>query len=728
MSRNEAASDGDSEKLYHFDSGISRDFLARKEASTKAFFQTLDRTKEWAENNYYRLPIGEQHAELVDVNDFWLDWAQHDPQTPFRSSHFAQASQNFTEAMFSLALLDLPFESPKHEVTLVEQTIKIRTAGPAIVMREQIQPASENAEPTPILISQNFFRNGERYRMVNGQQVDLFVTAEFLPLTVYGGELVVTNPTSSSQKLDILIQLPVGAIPVANGKSTQSIRVQLEAYNTQKLEYYFYFPVAGEFAQLPAQVTQGDELVAAAPPMTFRVVDELSQIDRESWDYVSQRGSNDDVLAYLEAQNLQTVRLERIAFRLSDPEFFEQVVRTLRQRHYYDQTIWSYAVKHQRAEAIREFLEHADAFVQQCGVQLDSPWLVIDPVVRESYEHLEYHPLVNARAHQVGQQRQILNDRFFEQYERWLNLVSYQRSLADQDRLVATYYLLLQDRIGEALGQFQQIDANRLHTRLQYDYCLAYLSLSQSDMETARAIANRYTDYQVDRWRNAFAVLTSQLDEIEGKNGVLIDPSDRNQIQDRMAATEASFDFEIDAKTIKLNSRQLERVEVRYYLMDIELLFSRNPFVQQHQGQFSYIAPNAVETLELDPTSGRLEHELPAELQNQNILIEIEGAGKRQSRPYYSNALSVQLIENYGQLRVTSPKDDAPLSTVYCKVYARTKDGQTIFYKDGYTDLRGRFDYATLSTNMLDTVDRFAVLILSDESGATVREVAPPQR
>ena len=55
-------------------------------------------------------------------------------------------------------------------------------------------------------------------------------------------------------------------------------------------------------------------------------------------------------------------------------------------------------------------------------------------------------------------------------------------------------------------------------------------------------------------------------------------------------------------------------------------------------------------------------------------------------------------------------------------------DGSVQFYKDGYTDLRGRFDYTSLNTNELDSVARFALLILSDEHGAVVREADPPKR
>ena len=55
-------------------------------------------------------------------------------------------------------------------------------------------------------------------------------------------------------------------------------------------------------------------------------------------------------------------------------------------------------------------------------------------------------------------------------------------------------------------------------------------------------------------------------------------------------------------------------------------------------------------------------------------------------------------------------------------------NGSIRFYKDGYTDLRGRFDYASLSTNDLDQVERFALLVMSNDQGAVVREVAPPAR
>ena len=129
-------------------------------------------------------------------------------------------------------------------------------------------------------------------------------------------------------------------------------------------------------------------------------------------------------------------------------------------------------------------------------------------------------------------------------------------------------------------------------------------------------------------------------------------------MQDELAAAQPSFDFKVEAKTIQLEYRNLDQVQINYYLMDIELLFSRNPFVQRYSGQFSYIQPNSdADGLTEWPDRAAQTLPLPESLHNQNVLVEIEAAGVRRSQPYYSNSLSLQLIENYGQLRVTSAND-----------------------------------------------------------------------
>jgi hypothetical protein len=733
-------------------------FFGRPEReSLRQLYRQLDPTKEWAENNYYNLAIAEQNSGLVPVNSFWRDYAQHDPAQPFLSPNFADSSRNFTEMMLALAVLDLPFEPGKHETKFDGPRLTLAAASPMIVFHEEIQPAQPAVQRAPILVSQNYFRHGDRHRQENGEQVDKYVTDEFVIHTVYGCQVVVTNPTSTRQKLTLLLQVPQGAIPVANGQPTKSVHVDLQPYHTQTLDYFFYFPTAGQYPHFPVHVAKNGELIAFAAASTLNVVDKPTKIDTESWDYVSQYASAEDCLKFLETHNVHGLNLEKMAWRMQDSRFFEAAIKLLTERHAFQATLWSYGIKHNHVASIREYLQHADSFVNECGGTLVSPLLTINPVTRRSYEHLDYKPLVNARAHRLGQKRQIVNDRFHQQYLQTLRQLAYQRALSDDDLMVVTYDLLLQDRIEEALTTFARVNPERLATRLQYDYFTAYLDFFGEDLRKARALAAKYADHPVDKWRNAFAAIKLQLDEIDGIGppGKSADPEDRNQQQTQLASTDPNFDFTIEARQITINHQNLDSVRVSYYLMDVELLFSRNPFVQQFSGQFSLIKPNRVEVVSLTPdrrlaaagndgvgsgafvaevatpakpATGTRTIDLPKDLHNKNVLVEIAGAGQTKTQAYYSNALTLQLIENYGQLKVTHTQTKKPISKAYVKVYAQRPDGSFRFYKDGYTDLRGRFDYSSLNTNDLDAVKKFSILVMSDEHGAIVKEANPPQQ
>ena len=411
---------------------------------------------------------------------------------------------------------------------------------------------------------------------------------------------------------------------------------------------------------------------------------------------------------------------------MKDREFYQRATRVLQQRKMYDHTLWSYALKHGDVASAQQFLRYSDNFVSVCGQSLESPLLTIDPIERLTYQHLDYKPLVNARAHQLGRERRILNDRLHQQYHNLLGVLSYKAAPDDRERMALTYYLLLQDRVEEALVQFGQVDPSHLETRLQYDYFTAYLGFYTEQLDPARRLVEVYANYPVDRWRNAFDAIRSQLDEIDGQPGRLVDNSDRDQQQQQRADSEAAFDLLVENGEVRIRHRNLEQLQVNYYLMDLELLFSRNPFVQKHSGQFSLIQPNAKATVKLEDGKDVTTWSLPNEFRNRNVLVEVRGAGLVKSQAYYSNSMNVEMTSNYGQLRVRS--EQGPLAKSYVKVYARMKDGRVKFYKDGYTDLRGRFDYTSLSTNDLDHVQRFAVLVMTSDNGAVVRESDPPTR
>jgi hypothetical protein len=104
------------------------------------------------------------------------------------------------------------------------------------------------------------------------------------------------------------------------------------------------------------------------------------------------------------------------------------------------------------------------------------------------------------------------------------------------------------------------------------------------------------------------------------------------------------------------------------------------------------------QTLRLPVGKTKVPVPVPDELLKKNMLVEASAAGKTKVAPYFAGEMDVKLSENYGQLRVTDSAGGKPLSKVYVKVYAKLADGSVKFHKDGYTDLRGRFDYASVNT------------------------------
>ena len=117
--------------------------------------------------------------------------------------------------------------------------------------------------------------------------------------------------------------------------------------------------------------------------------------------------------------------------------------------------------------------------------------------------------------------------------------------------------------------------------------------------------------------------------------------------------------------------------------------------------------------------------ELPAEFANKNVLIEIVAADQAKAKPFFANRLNVQMVDKLGQLKVMT-EDGVAIPKTYIKVYRRTNDGQVKFHKDGYTDLRGRFDYVSQSNFGLDGIQKFSILVLHPEFGAVMRQALPP--
>ena len=117
-------------------------------------------------------------------------------------------------------------------------------------------------------------------------------------------------------------------------------------------------------------------------------------------------------------------------------------------------------------------------------------------------------------------------------------------------------------------------------------------------------------------------------------------------------------------------------------------------------------------------------------LENENLLIEVKSGDLQKFLTYYHSSLKVNVLEAYGELKVTTQTaegKDVPLPRTYVKVYYQKKTGGEAFYRDGYTDICGKIEYAQTSGDKLKDVQKFAILVHHDKHGSKILECNPPK-
>ncbi|KNC47625.1 uncharacterized protein AMSG_02648 [Thecamonas trahens ATCC 50062] len=735
------------------------------DAPTRRYYAPLPGTKEYGENNYHRVPIELIDERLVQISKFWGAYGAHvmeqlearqsgaagepAPYTPaFLSEHFVHAASSPTEALLALAVLDLPFESNEHTVELEGASrSRLMAASPVIMVHKQVCETDEGE--APILVCQNFFDPNDRYAEVDNERVDKFVSDEFVINKVYGCQVAVTNISTARQKVDILEQIPAGAVPLCGGFFTRSHYIELNPYATVTDEFQFYFPAAGAAAHFPIHVAQNEVTVASAARVTLNVVDVASVHDTLSWSYVAAHGTIDEVVAFLDSHNPLRFQILDIEDRLGHKEWWLKIMKLLRAHKAYVHRVWQYGLKHHDRRAVAEWLYHNDGFIDRLGASCVLSILPLDVESEVRYQHLEYEPVVNPRAHPLpGVSQSTAPAMVKHQYEALLGSLKYSSTFRTDDLLALTYYLLLLDRVDEAAAFFARIDRTAdvseggLANELQVDYFAAYLDIffgAETGYATARAIAAKYVAYPVKRWREMFMDVLRQLSELDDPSSASAALStlslagseaaaSREEQMAALAATEPAFDFTIEGTTGVVSYQNVARVTVNYYLMDIELLFSSSPFVAASSK--NVLKPNEVEEhATTEVRNGTLRFDIASSFAKANVLIEVVAGSVVRSASYFAQSFAAHLIENYGQLRVALPANagSGPIKNAYVKVYARLHSGRDTFWRDGYTDFRGKFDYATVSGGDISSVARFAILIITPDHGCVVKEAAPPR-
>jgi hypothetical protein len=665
------------------------------------FYRATRQPHMYAESNYYRLRLAEQDAGLLPVRSLWAELAAHDGLAGFRSGRVIEASASRTETLLALALTDLPFEPGVHQWQRGE-SLRLTLASPALVFDEQIEDVADARSDTPILLAQ---------RLLAGDSV-LDDAAELSPGRVYTCEVVVTNTDRHDRQVDVLIQIPSGAIPLAGYRSTWNERLHLAPYRSTSLSYDFYLPQPGLAVHHPATASVDDGVLARAQPRTYQVV--AAGAAGDDWFSITQNGSVAQVLAALDQHPLHELDLSLLAWRLREAEAYQAIITALEARAAYQPQLWAYALHHDDRPRLRTLLARDQRLRQRLGPAYRGDLLEFDPLSMGELEHLAFRPLVNARRHRFGEHPATRNDDLSKHYRAHLERIIHRGAIDEEDRLSLCALFLLQDRVDEAAAVLAPLTGQQVAEAIQYDYCVAWLACARGDRDAAQLVCARYAEHPLPYWRERFAQMANYLDP-GAEDGV--DPIGEQSLAVTVAGAELLIDH-----------RACTTAVVRAYPMDVEALFSRDPFIGIGQARGAKIAARWQQTVNLAADGGSQRFAIPSAWRDQDLLIEVAAGGLRRSVTRLSTALRVHVAEHAGRLSVQRRDDGDLLPGCYIKVYSRQRDGQVVFYKDGYSDLRGSFDYLALNTDELDASVELAILVSHPELGAKILRVPPPVR
>lgn len=155
------------------------------------------------------------------------------------------------------------------------------------------------------MLNQRFFDPKEKYSYEeDGTQIEKAVDS-FLTLKPYTLQTILTNISGSTLEVQLLIDIPEGAIPLRNHEETQISNISISAYSTLTFEREFYFPEEGQYRVYPANASRNRVIVAKSGQVEPVVVTRTERVNKkETLDNILKSGTNEEVYEFLSSKNI----------------------------------------------------------------------------------------------------------------------------------------------------------------------------------------------------------------------------------------------------------------------------------------------------------------------------------------------------------------------------------------------------------------------------------------
>ena len=625
-------------------------------------FKEEGKSKEFCETQYYNKVYKNIDSKLfVRPNHFFADLAQFWSESEslrnigFKSDNILIKPDNFTQIIFMLSVLDL------EEKTLQQSQNLIKDKGLGLTIE-----ANTNAYLLTKEINGTELNNDNKYALILAQMVfeddkrnkdDEKEPTKFLTNRTYLQKTIVTNISSDNITCEILMQIPEGSIPVDSEEYTVIETANINSYKSLVFEQKFYFPKEGTFKQYPASASINDLVIAKSGLKTYEVVstitlknDEISSIDD-----VLNQGNKKEILDFIQKANIiKEEDLEKIYWMLKDKDFYKQLINILKNKYIFDDDIWEYSSNNEDIESLQEYIHYHKnkEIFKSIGHEFDLTFLKVDKTNNAHIlNHLDYYPILKNRVFKLPKSKSILTVQLRDTYQDYVSYLITLPKINDYEYMRLCYYLILQQRIKEATTIFGKIDKKKIignkltSLELQYDYLTAYLDFSNGypKFEKAREIMKKYKDIAISSWKNMFNEIEDQLNEYDGKinfdEEITKEEKELSKKEKYKAESEENLNIELKDQEINIIYKNISEFTVKYYIIDIEILFSSSPFVKKTKVDFDLVKPQKIQKIKVDNDSKENKYllKIPEELKNKNFYIEISSDKKKENAIYYSS-------------------------------------------------------------------------------------------
>jgi hypothetical protein len=249
--------------------------------------------------------------------------------------------------------------------------------------------------------------------------------------------------------------------------------------------FYFYFPKTGTFKHFPTNVSVDRVVVSKAPPQILKVQRTQTTVNEDDFDDILATGEIPNILNFMRTKNIQSSKvkfeLSNVYWLCKDALFYSEALKILQSKNIYDHRFQSFSIFHKDEVNMRVFFNSSQANLKRrVGTQFKSSLVEVNEheESHDLFNFLDYFPLVNARAHRVGgmdsassnssneTKQWILNKNLRETYMNFMIQMVIKRKWSAHDRLMFVNYLLMQERVTEAVEEFKKIrneDLNDSH-------------------------------------------------------------------------------------------------------------------------------------------------------------------------------------------------------------------------------------------------------------------------